>query len=205
MDGESTVLGRIFHIIPPGVFGLLSVVAGVIGDLISASLFPGYNITVNMISDLGVGPGALFFNMGVILSGLIGIPYLIHLGKTLFEQNMMKSATEKVAITGSIISSVTLSLIGVFPANRNNYSILLIHGTIATICYLGAVIYLSIYGKCMLRDDRFSKSMGYVAFITAGCFIIVLLTWLPLIQWIANIAIILWTTLVAAYILKNKI
>ena len=51
------------------IFGILSVSVGVIGDLIALYLFPGYSIFSNMISELGVGPGGIFFNIGVFFSG----------------------------------------------------------------------------------------------------------------------------------------
>ncbi|MHA1148986.1 MAG: DUF998 domain-containing protein [Promethearchaeota archaeon] len=205
MDGESTILNRVFQVIPPGIFGLLSVLVGVSGDIISASLYPGFSITKNMISDLGVGPGGIFFNFGVIFSGILAIPYVIHLNKTVLEPHRVKPWIFRLALFGSVISSIALSLIGVFPAYQNNFTILLIHGIIATICYIGVIIYLTIYGRLILRDERFSNGFGYFTLIVACLFIIVLLTWLPLIQWIANVGIIIWTTLAASYLLHKKI
>ena len=43
----------------------------VLGMMVSEALYPGYSISGNYISDLGVGPSALIFNSSVFLLGLL--------------------------------------------------------------------------------------------------------------------------------------
>ncbi len=205
MTFEIELLEKLYNRIHGGVFGLLSVIVGVCGDILAASLFPGYSIFSNMISQLGTGPGAIYFNIGVFLAGFLAVPYVIYLGKISLEHENGNKAFLKIAIIASVISSITLGLIGVVPAYIDNFTILLIHGTIAAICYIAAAVYLLIYSRYMLKDERFSNIFAYIAFINAVLFIIVVFTWLPLIQWMANICIIIWTTLVSAYMLYKKI
>lgn len=195
----------LYKIIPGAFFGILSAVVGVIGDILAYSLFPGYAMSKNMISELGIGPGAIFFNVGVFFSGLLAIPYVIYLGSNLLSHNQTHKTHLQVAIAGSIISSLALSFIGVFPADPNNYTIFLIHGITATICYTGAIVYLVIFGTHILKDNRFLNFFAYLAFTTAFLFGIVISSWIPLIQWIANIFIITWTVTTSLYMLYHKI
>jgi len=202
---EFRVSDKLFGLIPGGVFGIFSVLVGVIGDILAASFFPGYTILSNMISDLGIGPGGIFFNIGVLLAGLFAIPYMISLGRFSNNKDGGNRTIIKVAVVSSIISSLALSMIGIVPAYRDSFMMILIHGIIAAICYIGAAGYLFIYSNIMFKDERFPNIFAYIAFIDAILFICVLFTWYSLIQWIANIFIILWTLLVASYLVyKGK-
>jgi len=43
----------------------------IIGLTVAESVYPGYSVSINYISDLGVGPAALIFNPSIILVGLV--------------------------------------------------------------------------------------------------------------------------------------
>jgi hypothetical membrane protein len=43
----------------------------VLGLVVAEALYPGYSISKNYISDLGVGPSAIYFNSSVFLLGLL--------------------------------------------------------------------------------------------------------------------------------------
>ena len=56
--------------------GALVLVGGsqfVVGMLVAEALYPGYSISQNYISDLGVGPSAMIFNSSVFLLGLMAV------------------------------------------------------------------------------------------------------------------------------------
>jgi hypothetical membrane protein len=58
------------------VAGLLIFVASsqfVLGLVVAEALYPGYSTSANYISDLGVGPSAIYFNSSVFLMGLLMI------------------------------------------------------------------------------------------------------------------------------------
>ena len=204
MTSAIELFDKLFNRIHGGVFGLLSVIIGVCGDILAASVFPGYSIFSNMISELGTGPGAIFFNVGVFLAGFLAVPYLIYLGKVTLENENGNKTLLRIGIVASVISSITLGLIGVVPAIIENYTILFIHGLIATICYIAAAAYLIIYCRFMLKDKRFSNILAYIALVNAILFLIVVFTWQPPIQWSANICIIIWTTLISINMLYKK-
>ena len=183
MTSETGFLDKLYSKIHGGLFGLLSVIVGVCGDILAASQFPGYSIFSNMISELGTGPGAIYFNVGVLLAGLLAVPYVIYLGKITSENENVNKLLLKIAIIASVISSLTLASIGLVPAIIDNFAILFLHGTIAAICYITAAAYLFIYGGFMLKDERFLNVFSYIAFINAILFLMVVFSWLPLIQW----------------------
>lgn len=54
-----------------GTLFLIAATQFVIGMFVSEALYPGYSISENYISDLGVGPSALIFNSSVFLLGLL--------------------------------------------------------------------------------------------------------------------------------------
>jgi hypothetical membrane protein len=65
------------------VAGALVFVGGsqfVLGMLVAEALYPGYSISQNYISDLGVGPSAIIFNSSVFLLGLLVVAcaYFVH-------------------------------------------------------------------------------------------------------------------------------
>jgi hypothetical membrane protein len=56
--------------------GILFLVAGaqfVLGLVLAEALYPGYSVSVNYVSDLGIGPSSWVFNSSVFLLGLLSI------------------------------------------------------------------------------------------------------------------------------------
>jgi hypothetical membrane protein len=62
-----------------GICGLISIIIGICGDILAIIYFPGYNLLNNMVSDLGIGPGGIFFILGLIFSGILAIPHYVAL------------------------------------------------------------------------------------------------------------------------------
>jgi hypothetical membrane protein len=54
-----------------GILFLAAATQFVLGLTISEALYPGYSISENYISDLGVGPSSIIFNSSVFLLGLL--------------------------------------------------------------------------------------------------------------------------------------
>ncbi len=54
-----------------GLLFLVAVTQFVLCLIIAEALYPGYSVSANYISDLGVGPSALFFNTSVFTLGLL--------------------------------------------------------------------------------------------------------------------------------------
>ena len=208
MDKSTKFIEKSLETIPGGVFGLISVVSIILGEVIAFLLFPGYSIFDNMISDLGTGPGAIFFNVSVLISGIIIIPYYIHLAKICIGEKI-KENLRKYAFSAALISCITYSLLGIFPSIESETIIYLTHGILAAVSIGFGLAYLLLYSILMLKAHNFSKYQAYHGFIVAGLYATFLLTWIPIVEWIMNLAILSWIIANSIYILflkaqKNK-
>jgi hypothetical membrane protein len=56
-----------------GVLFFIAATQFVLGLIVAEALYPGYSISTNYISDLGVGPSSTVFNVSIFLLGLLSI------------------------------------------------------------------------------------------------------------------------------------
>ncbi|MFO8018018.1 MAG: DUF998 domain-containing protein [Promethearchaeia archaeon] len=191
-----------------GILGIISVIIGVLGMCISYSAIPGYNMLDNMVSDLGVGPLGLFFNIGFILSGIIAIPYYLNLSY-IFQQEGMNHRLILGSIIFSLVSSITYSFVGIFPAIQSKPLIYLAHGTFASITVMCGAGYLLLFGYMMYTSERFKKGHAMYSMFVFVFYIMLLFTWIPIIEWTATLSILFWNFFNSLYLLilnkKNKI
>jgi len=93
------------------VAGALVFVGGiqfVLGMLVAEALYPGYSVSQNYISDLGVGPSASIFNSSVFLLGLMVV------ASAYFVQRSFRNRL----VTGLLVlAGVGAMGVGVFPEN----------------------------------------------------------------------------------------
>ena len=193
---------NVINKIPASVYAFFSIIVGLIGDLLAMILFPDFNFSY-MISALGAGPGGIFFNIGLILSGVFCLgfyPYLARVIKTNIEQKKLIMFAKVSAIT----SCIFYSLIGFFPAIVELEVIVTLHGLSVAICWITAAMYLIAFGFLFLRSSNFLKIHAVLSFVTAATFFIVLLTWNPITEWIMTFAIISWIAIMASYTITNK-
>jgi hypothetical membrane protein len=202
MEKLKTNILKILNFIPSPYYGLLSAFVGIGGDIIAIALFPNYNFN-RMISALGTGPGAIYFNIGTILSGIFALLFYLYLIEVIGkETNDPKK--QKVGRFFAINSCIFFSLVGVFPTSTDTI-LFVLHGTFALISWLSAIIYLSIFSSLIFKNKVIPKFFGYLALITAGTIILFLLTWIPIIEWIMALAITVWITLPSVYMLYRKL
>jgi hypothetical membrane protein len=202
MEKLKTNILKILNFIPSPYYGLLSAFVGIGGDIIAIALFPSYNFN-RMISALGTGPGAIYFNIGTILSGIFALLFYLYLIEVIGkETNDPKK--QKVGRFFAINSCIFFSLVGVFPTSTDTI-LFVLHGTFALISWLSAIIYLSIFSSLIFKNKIIPKFFGYLALITAGTIILFLLTWIPIIEWIMALAITVWITLPSVYMLYRKL
>ena len=202
MEKLKTNILKILNFIPSPYYGLLSAFVGIGGDIIAIALFPSYNFN-RMISALGTGPGAIYFNIGTILSGIFALLFYLYLIEVIGkETNDPKQ--QKVGRFFAINSCIFFSLVGVFPTSTDTI-LFVLHGTFALISWLSAIIYLSIFSSLIFKNKVIPKFFAYLALITAGTIILFLLTWIPIIEWIMALAITVWITLPSVYMLYRKL
>ncbi|NVM17446.1 MAG: hypothetical protein HWN80_07000 [Candidatus Lokiarchaeota archaeon] len=202
MKQLKTHILKTYHLIPAPIYGLLSAIVGLGGDIISIILFQGYSIK-HMISALGTGPGGIYFNFGTILSGIFAYLFYLHLYKVIGKETTAPKL-HRIGRRFALNSCVFFSLVGVFPTSTNNI-IFVLHGTFALISWLSAIIYLIIFSLLILKTNIIPKFFVYLALTTGGTIIVFLLTWIPLIEWIMALAVSIWITLISVYLLIRKI
>ncbi|MBY8984404.1 MAG: hypothetical protein KGD65_05000 [Candidatus Lokiarchaeota archaeon] len=202
--------------IPLRSFGLLSILFGIFGDIIAYSMYPGYNITKNAVSALCDGPGWFFFQTGIIFSGVFAFFWAVYLGY-IFNGEEVGEKLKKISIPLAIISCISFIFIGIFCGK--NIIVAYIHGTSAIISWGFGFCYITVYNILIIRDSKFSKSIGYFGFVVS--FIIAtlmvafflhlipalrsLMIILPSLEWINTFAVILWYCIASMYMVIKKI
>ena len=202
MEKLKTHILNIYNLVPAPIYGFLSAIAGLSGDIISILLFQGFSLN-HMISALGAGPGAIYFNIGTILAGIFALLFYLYLFKVIGKKTKDPKLT-KVGRFFAINSCIFFSLVGVFPTSTD-IIIFVIHGSAALISWLSAIMYLIIFSYLVLKNNIFPRFFVYLSLITAGTIIVFSLTWNPIIEWIMALAVTIWITLISAYLLYRKI
>ena len=202
MENLKIYILNTYNFLPAPIYGLLSAIAGIGGDIIGIALFPGYNLN-HMISALGAGPGAIYFNIGTILSGIFALLFYLYMIKAIGNEKTYPKL-QRVGRFFAINSCIFFSLVGVFPTSTNMI-LYTLHGTCALISWLSAIIYLSIFSFLIFKNKVIPEFFGYLALITAGTIIVFLLTWIPITEWIMALGVMVWITLSSVYMLYRKI
>ena len=204
MERERKFIDKLLNIAPGGIYGILSLIARISGDLLAYLLFPGYSIFDNMVSDLGVGPGGIFFSLGLIISGIVCIPFYIALARSL-KSDEINEKMIKVGLIFFYISDITYILLGFFPSIENNYIIYATHGILAVISWLTGIVYLILFSKLMLKNHKYSKFPAYSGFCLVGFMILFLSTWLPIFEWLMTFAFIIWLIIISSYMIYHRL
>jgi len=195
---------KILNIIPGGFFGLLSVSFAFVGILTSFLTFPGYNIVFCDVSYLAAGPLGFIFNLGLIISGVVAIPFHFYMN-TLAVNDSINPRLRKFALSLSLVSSLALSLIGFFPVLTDNIIVLLIHGILALLTFGGITIYCFLYGIFFIKIAKFSILHSYLSFLVSAIFIFYFINRWSLVEWIGVGSIMVWITYNAIFTLFKKI
>jgi hypothetical protein len=196
------ILNKIFNIIPGPIFGILSVIIGLLGDFLALLLFPDYNLNL-MISKLGTGPGGLFFNVGTILSGFFAFLFYLYLGRVVKVEPVNENL-RKGAVISAITSCIFFILIGVFPSVDSNQLLVILHGNFASICFITGLIYFLLFNIVIIQSKNFLKMHSYIGFTEAILISIFLFTWNPVSEWIMTFGIIIWILFIASYLIYSK-
>ena len=74
--------------------------------VIAIATSPGYNFGGQWVSDLGVGAGASFFNAGVIVAGILSIPFAITLAIVLRPSRLGIAGSMSLVLAGVFLAGV---------------------------------------------------------------------------------------------------
>ena len=182
------------------VLGIVSITVGLVGMFISYLAIPGYNILENMVSELGLGPWGIFFNLGFVFSGLLAIPYYLNLSY-LFQSENIDHRLINGSIIASVVSCIAYALVGVFPAYKENLFYYWAHGTFAAISGISGIAYLLLFGYMMYNSKIFKKRHAFFSLLISLFYLAFLLTWIPIIEWMASFGIMSWIFFNSLYLL----
>jgi len=199
-----------------GVWGNLSITAGILGDIIALILFPGYDFLKRSVSFLCKGPGGIFFQLGTILSGIFAVGFVLYVVRT-FDDTIISKNMKKLALSFALISCVSFIFLGVFCGS--NPIVDLIHGGSAVVSWLSAICYIGIFSFLMMKDSKYSKFPAYVGFsvsISLSLMILLFILYyipglqgvvklLPLLEWYNTFALTFWYFVASTYLLVKKI
>ena len=212
MPNVNNFFDRLFNLVPGYYFGILTFSIGFLNICIALVLSPNYVMWVESVSSLGQSEGGIFLRIGLILSMLFAIPFIIYLGRRLKDEEVNNDLRTSAVSTG-IFSSITIILTSTFLGGNTFISSL--HGLFTLLSWLGIIVFFILLNSLMLNSlkvSRFQILLGFT--VTAICvffLILVLLTnfcnlstgkcypfgrilyiMAPTIEWITTFSIFLW-------------
>ncbi len=209
MKKRNELFDKLFQIFPGWSYGFFAGVIGLMCDFLAVLLYPNYDFQTQMVSELALGPGGLFFNMGLIIPSILGIPFVVFLYRALKDDSVNNYARKAVLIV-SEISLVSCALIGMFPAIPNDSTMILLHGNFTGISWVGGLTSFSLFGFLMMKHPKFSKSLVFYGFITAFIFglhvllMIFTASIIPVIEWTVHLSIKPWSIINALFLARKK-
>ncbi len=201
MKKQFYFFNKLNNLFPGSVFGLISFGISLFAHLIGVLLYPNYDMTKIAISFLGDGYGGMIYRVGLILTGIISIPFCLFMGRSFNKEDTIEPL-RKLAVIGSIIYCVSLIFIGCFW--RSNAVVSFIHGLSAFLCWVDGLIFISLISVLMLKDVRYPKSIAFFGFIVAGTFLLHLTVLTSITQWIMTLSIMLWVWIISSYMLYKN-
>ncbi len=201
MEKIKVSLKWLLNLIPGSVFGFLAIFIGIIANSLAVSFKNNFGI-FNMVSELGVGPGGFFFNVGLIISAVIVIPFYFALEEAVRVEGV-NDKMANAALNFSMVSVFFYGLIGVFPAVPENDMALLSHGIVAAISISCGIVYLTLYSLSMRKSSEFSKFQANLGLVVAGLYIIFVFSWWSVIEWIMGWGFLLWISTMSIYLFKQ--
>ena len=203
MEKLKTHILKLYNSIPAPIFGLLSAIVGISGDIIAISLFPNFDLRY-MISDLGTGPGAIYFNIGTFLSGIFALLTYLHIIEIFENENLNHPRALRIGKAFAINSCLFFALIGFVPSVRSNIILYVLHGGVALISLISGVIYLSSFSYLFFKSEKFTGLVGYLPLIAVISIAPFLLSWHPITEWLMTFGITFWIVAISIYMLYHK-
>jgi len=130
----------------------------IVGIMIAEARHPGYSISGNAISDLGVGPAALIFNSSIILLGLM----------ILASSYFIQRAFRRPKFTSLLVfTAIGTTGVGIFPENLG-----IIHLIVSLIAFLfGGLSAIAAYRLQKPPLSYFSIIAGFITLLALVLFI----------------------------------
>ncbi|MHA1577452.1 MAG: DUF998 domain-containing protein [Candidatus Thorarchaeota archaeon] len=190
----------------PSLVGFIGPLIGLIGIAVSILISPGFSWQDDPLSDLGsyfetdLGDyqlvSAISFNGGLILSGIFQFYFAFHFFKNLDDW------PTKLAMTGFMVTCISLSLVGVFSKNFG-----FLHQISAVTYFLAIPITLAIAGMAWLRFSEIRwLAWNSLLFAVVNVVVIFQSSWGVAVREIINALIIIgWIWVIGFLYYKKKL
>jgi hypothetical membrane protein len=199
--------------------GLLAVLIFCLFTFTAAALFPGLvNPLYVWLSNLGnveLNPnGAIFFNLGCIITGLILIPFFIGL----YKWNLEKTWGKILLILGivlGLLASLSLIMVGVFPETHIKQHVMAASGVFGLLFIIIILLSISLYNHPKFAN--WVAFFGLIAVIIDLAFKYLLSQYhdilavlnptipVPGLEWASVFASLVWVGLLAYIMKKNQV
>ena len=166
-----------------------------------------FNPVSNWISDMGnydLNPsGAIIYNAGAFVAGLLLVPFFIGLASWYYVERKDKYYYAGAELFG-FIGALGMVMHAVFQEGTS------LHFLWATVCFASLVVVLIIANQALLRNPIFNKLIGYYGFIAAltGLIFFVLFAGMTdtpkFMEWLAAYGAFLWILLLSFNALSPK-
>lgn len=191
------------------LFGFFGTLIASILIILAASITPGYTPLEDTVSSLGYGTAKSLFSIGFVIAGSLSIPFYLYLQRELININ---EKIRKLATGVSIFSSVSIALVGIIPDETYIDAFLAFHSFVAYTSFTGTCLYIGLYSFLMYKGPTatsyagpiFKRYLAYFGFFIDICFILLVITVAPLIEWIVTISIIIWILITAIHLIVFK-
>ena len=213
------IVEKINKVILGRAFGLLSITAGILGDIISYLMFPcySYNFLTMAVSTLCLGSGGIFFNIGNIFSGVFALIFVnsLIIG---FNEEDVDIKLKKIALICANISCIAFVILGVFCGS--NIIIRYIHGTAAITSWGFGYCYITFSNVLMLKDKKYSNKLAIFGLIITFPLLLLMILFflhlipvltasliiiLPPLEWVNTISVIIWYFSVSTYMIYRRV
>ena len=203
MEQINNIFDKLFEKVHGGIYAIISMAVGVSLIFIAMALYPGYNMVEYYVSELGAGPGLSgpLFNIGLILAGVIAIPFFVHLGRVLKQEDIY-DIVRKLAVGISVIACVCLSIVGCFPATSGLS--MLLHYYFAMGFFFSGLLFCFLFSVVMFKDSKYSNVQVIIGCVVAVTFAYFLMVKDPLPEWIVFFSIVFWVLENGIYIFYKK-
>ena len=225
MKKLNEIFDKIFSFLPGYAFGLLVFSTGMLGAILALILSPEYIMWEKSISVLGHQTGGVYLRIGLIISGLIAIPFFVYLGRKVKHESV-NEYLRKAAIFAGIFSMLSVTFSGIF--SGVNEFISTIHGMFALFGWLSGTVFCFLFSIIMLINPKFTKIQVYIGFLITGIFIYYLIPFfitnfcdyyqnicyefgrkvyiiIPISEWMVYFATLIWFLFNSSYMLYKKI
>lgn len=222
MSKGNEFFDKLFSIIPGYIFGIISFIVGLLGNIVALLVTPEYIMWQSSISQLGLLTGGIFLRIGLIVSNFFAIPFIVYLGRAVKDGNVNKNLI-KLSIGSGIFSTISVILTEIFTGTDplNVY----LHGIFAFLSWVGGASTCLLFGFLMLKNINFTKATAVISLIIGGIFLTYLIPFfitiicsyvcfsfgamvyliMPVWEWALIFTILLWYLFNSVYILHKKL